>query len=65
MKNDIDWEKLEDIALKEELHSMSVEEIMKDGHFSRDLAQVIYDVEHGLNLCEPMTYEEFVREFLK
>lgn len=39
---------LEDITLKEELHNMTVEEIIQDGHFSRELAQAIYNSEHNI-----------------
>lgn len=58
-------ELLEDIALKEELHNMTIEEIMQDGHFSRELAQAIYNVEHNIGISKAMTLEEFRKELYK
>lgn len=55
--NDLDI--LEARKLKEELHNMSVEDIMADSGLSRAVATAIYDAEH--DDAETMTREEFFR----
>ena len=46
--------------LEEDLHNMSVEDIMDCG-FNKHVAQLIYDAEHDLNMDnEQSSYEEFV-----
>lgn len=47
--------------LKEELHNMSIEEIMKDGGFSREVATAIYEAEHGIDM-EEVTLEQLLWE---
>lgn len=46
--------------LEEDLHNMSIEDIMKDG-FDRDTAKAIYEVEHNIGLSEPMDAEDFIK----
>lgn len=50
--------------LKEELHNMSIEDIMKDGGFSREVATAIYNAEHNIDMID-MSIEEFFKELDK
>ena len=54
-----DLDILEARRLKEELHDMTIEDIMVDGGFNRAVATAIYDAEH--DDTEAMTKEEFFR----
>lgn len=61
----IDLEELEElkkISLQEDLEKMSVEDIMADAHCGREMAEVVYDSIHGLNMTKPVTLDEFIRE---
>ena len=50
-----------DEKLQEELHNMSIEDIMKDGGFSREVATAIYEAEHGIDM-EEVTLEQLLWE---
>lgn len=50
-----------DEELQEELHNMSIEDIMKDGGFSREVATAIYEAEHGIDM-EEVTLEQLLWE---
>lgn len=57
-----DLRELDKISLKEDLQKMSVEDIMADAHCGRELAEVLYDSIHGLNMTEPVSADEFIKE---
>ncbi len=57
-----DLRELDKISLKEDLQKMSVEDIMADAHCGRELAEVLYDSIHGLNMTEPIPADEFIKE---
>ena len=58
--NNIDDE--QEDTLEESLADMTIEEIMAEGGVSRELATALYEAEHGINLSEPMTFEEAIEE---
>ena len=57
-----DINELNKISLDEDLQQMSVEDIMADAHCGRELAEVVYDSIHGLNMTEPISADEFIKE---
>lgn len=61
----IDLEELEELkklSLQEDLEKMSIEDIMADARCGREMAEVVYDSIHGLNMTRPVTLDEFIRE---
>lgn len=61
----IDLEELEELkklSLQEDLEKMSVEDIMADARCGREMAEVVYDSIHGLNMTKPVALDEFIRE---
>lgn len=57
-----DSKELDKITLNEDLQKMSVEDIMVDAHCGREMAETLYDSIHGLNMTEPVSVDEFLRE---
>lgn len=57
-----DIKEIEKISLNEDLQKMSVEDIMADAHCGRETAEVLYDSFHGLNMTEPVSVDEFIKE---
>lgn len=60
----IDFEELEElkkISLQEGLEKMSVEDIMADANCGKEMAEVVYDSIHGLNMTEPIPADEYVK----
>lgn len=57
-----DIKELERISLNEDLQKMTVEDIMADAHCGREMAEVLYDSIHGLNMTEPVPVDEFIKE---
>lgn len=61
----IDLEELEELkklSLQEDLEKMSIEDIMADARCGREMAEVVYDSIHGLNMTKPVTLDEFIKE---
>lgn len=54
-------EELKNISLQEDLEKMSVEDIMTDAKCGREMAEVVYDSIHGLNMTEPIPADEYVK----
>lgn len=57
-----DMKELEKISLNEDLQKMTVEDIMADAHCGREMAETLYDSIHGLNMTEPISVGEFLKE---
>lgn len=57
-----DLKELDKITLNEDLQKMSVEDIMADAHCGREMAETLYDSFHDLNMTEPVSVEEFLKE---
>lgn len=57
-----DLKELDKITLNEDLQKMSVEDIMADAHCGREMAETLYDSIHGLNMTEPVSVDEFLKE---
>lgn len=56
-----DINELNKISLDEDLQKMTVEDIMADAHCGRELAEVVYDSIHGLNMTEPISADEYIQ----
>ena len=56
-------DKIEREQLKEALQKKTVKDIMADG-FSREMAETIYECEHGINL-EEVTWEQLMEDIDK
>lgn len=56
-----DIKEVEKISLNEDLQKMTVEDIMADAHCGREMAEVLYDSIHGLNMTEPIPADEYIQ----
>lgn len=59
-RNTSDEELLEQIQLKEDLHSKTIQDMMADG-LSEPVATAIYEAEHGIDM-EEVTLEQLLWE---